>query len=155
MVFIFYFLFTNALPAIREVGVIDLLFGNKWLPHRDDFGTFNIVIASILVSIGAMVFAVPLGLAAAIFIAELAPPKVQGILKPMIELLAGIPSVVFGFFVQKSTKPTNKEINVIFILNMLPPKGFEWFLLCRVMVFRSFGEFYQYKKILRFGIKGL
>ncbi len=94
------FLLYDAIPAFMEIGLIPFLTGERWDPTSaiPKFGTVPLIVGTLLVTFGAMVFAVPLGLASAIFISELASPRLRHMLKPAIELLAGIPSVLYGFF---------------------------------------------------------
>jgi len=94
------FLLFDAVPAFIDIGLIPFLTGERWDPSSTipKYGTVPLVVGTLLVTFGAMAFAVPLGLASAIYIAELASPRMRGILKPAVELLAGIPSVVYGFF---------------------------------------------------------
>ena len=96
---IFVFLLRDALPILREGGVLDLLRGERWSPTAEpsQFGLLPLLLGSLYVTVGALLLAVPLGVACAIFIAEVAPPRVREVLKPVVELLAAIPSVVFGF----------------------------------------------------------
>jgi phosphate transport system permease protein len=98
--FILVYLFYNGYPAFVQVGLPDFLFGSQWNPTGtpEQYGIFPLVVGTILVMIGAMALAVPLGIASAIFISELAGPRLRTIIKPAVELLAGIPSVVYGFF---------------------------------------------------------
>ena len=98
--FILLFLLRDALNIFLLVGLPDFLLGHDWAPSAliPQYGIFPLIVGTVLVTIGAMVFAVPLSIGCAIYIAELASPGVKSILKPAIELLAGIPSVVFGFF---------------------------------------------------------
>lgn len=91
------FIFKEGLPVIKH-GVFSFIFGLEWLPNEGIFGIFPMIIGSFGVTIGALLLGVPLGLACAVFLAELAPPKAAQIIRPAIELLAGIPSVVYGFF---------------------------------------------------------
>jgi len=94
------FLLYDAVPAFIEIGLIPFLTGLTWDPTSliPKYGTVPLVVGTLMVTFGAMAFAVPLGLASAIYIAELASPGIRRTLKPAVELLAGIPSVVFGFF---------------------------------------------------------
>jgi len=92
------FLFTEGLPIVWEVNPAEFLFGMHWRPTRGVYGIFPMITGSLLVTLGALLICVPLGIGCAIFIAEIAPPKLKGIVKPGIELLAGVPSVVYGFF---------------------------------------------------------
>ncbi|WP_321506375.1 phosphate ABC transporter permease PstA [uncultured Methanoregula sp.] len=98
--FILLFLLRDGYPVFGEVGVIPFLFGMTWAPTAVEplFGIFPLIVGTLLVTLGAMVFAVPLSIGCAIYISELASPRVKQALKPAIELLAGIPSVVYGFF---------------------------------------------------------
>lgn len=92
------FLFANGLPAIVEIGVKEFLFGTKWRPGEDLYGIFPMIIGSIYATIGAILIGVPIGILTAIFMAKICPKKLYKILKPAVELLAGIPSIVYGFF---------------------------------------------------------
>ena len=92
------FLFITGAPFFAEVSITEFLFGTNWLPTNGDFGALPIIVDTLLVTLGAIIIALPLGLMTAIFIAELAPPKLRRILKFTVEILAGIPSIVFGFF---------------------------------------------------------
>lgn len=91
------FIFKEGSPALAQIGVFDFITGHKWAPSRQVFGIWPMIVGSFWVTIGALVLSVPLGLACAIFLAEVAPQKVSQVLKPVLELLAGIPSVVYGF----------------------------------------------------------
>jgi len=92
------FTLREGLPAFQEIGLGGLLGGRVWRPGREEFGLLAMTIGSILVTIGAIAFGVPLALGGAIFMAEVAPPRVRDIVRPAVELLAGIPSVVYGLF---------------------------------------------------------
>ncbi|MCA9995555.1 MAG: phosphate ABC transporter permease subunit PstC [Anaerolineales bacterium] len=94
---IFLFLLREGFPAFIEVPLSDL-FSSRWYPIEDKFGLLPLLAGSLLVTIGAVVIAVPLGLTTAIYLGEIAPPWQREILKPFIEVLAGIPSIVLGFF---------------------------------------------------------
>ncbi len=96
---IFLFLLWDALPLLRTVSLREILSGRNWLPTSEppQFGLLPLVLGSLYVTLGALVIAVPLGLAAAAFISEVAPRWMQELLKPTVEILATIPSVVFGF----------------------------------------------------------
>jgi phosphate transport system permease protein len=98
--FILLFLLRDGYPIFVEVGIIPFLFGDTWAPTAVPtlFGIFPLIVGTLLVTIGAIVFAVPLSIGCAIYVSELASPRVKSVLKPAIELLAGIPSVVYGFF---------------------------------------------------------
>jgi phosphate transport system permease protein len=98
--FILLFLLHDALPIFETVGIADFVFGETWNPTGTppSYGTWPLIVGTLLVTLGAVVIAVPLGIGSAVCIAELAPPRVKAVVKPAIELLAGIPSVVYGFF---------------------------------------------------------
>ncbi len=92
------FLFANGLPAIAKVGPLKFLLGMDWTPLNNRFGILPMIIGSIYVTAGAIVIGVPIGVLCAIFMAEFCPRKLYRVLKPAIELMAGIPSIVYGFF---------------------------------------------------------
>jgi phosphate transport system permease protein len=91
------FIFGAGAPIMLKAGVGHFLLGTRWAPTKDAFGIFPMVVASVLVTVGAMVIAVPLGVACAVFLSEIAPRRVAHVVRPAIQLLAGIPSVVYGF----------------------------------------------------------
>lgn len=91
------FIFKEGLPFMMKVGLKDFLFASEWDPLAGKFGIYPMIVASLWVTFGAMLIGAPLGIAGAIFLNEFAPQTVMKIIKPTIELLAGIPSVVFGF----------------------------------------------------------
>ncbi len=93
---IFYFLLREGLPTFFDIPLRQL-FGSRWYPIEGIFGLWPLLFGSILVTVGAVVIAVPLGLTTAIYLGEIAPPWQREILKPLIEVLAGIPSIVLGF----------------------------------------------------------
>lgn len=92
------FMFANGLPAIREIGLIDLLFGKIWKPNENQFGIFPMIVGSIYVTAGAIIVGVPIGLLTAVYMAKFCPPKLYKFMKPAVDLLVGIPSIVYGFF---------------------------------------------------------
>ena len=92
------FLFANGLPAIAKIGPIKFLTGIKWKPMNEIFGIFPMIVGSIYVTAGAILVGVPIGILCAVFMARFCPKKIYLILKPAIELMAGIPSIVYGFF---------------------------------------------------------
>ena len=97
VVLIFFFLLREGIPAFSRVPLGNL-FGTRWYPTFDLFGTLPLLLGSLLVTVTAIAIALPLGVATAVFVREVAPNWAREILKPMIEVLAGIPSVVLGFF---------------------------------------------------------
>lgn len=93
--FIFFFLFQEAYPAFEFAGLD--IFSTDWKLSQEQFGLGAAIYGTFIVTIGAMIIAIPLGILSAIFLSELAPYKLRVFLKPIIELLAGIPSIVYGF----------------------------------------------------------
>lgn len=93
---IFFFLLREGLPAFLDIPLRQL-FGSQWYPIEDSFGLLPLLVGSLLVTVGAVVIALPLGVITAIYLGEFAPPWQREILKPIIEVLAGIPSIVLGF----------------------------------------------------------
>ena len=91
------FIFSEGLPLILHTGLRDFLGSTHWAPTRGHFGILAMIVSSVLVTLGAMVVGLPLGLACAIVLAEFCPTRLKLILKPTLELLAGVPSVVYGF----------------------------------------------------------
>jgi phosphate transport system permease protein len=93
---IFYFLLSEGIPALREVRFSEFL-QTRWYPIEDYFGILPLLAGSLIVTLGAIIIAVPIGLLTAIYIAEIASPRTKEFLKPLVELLGGFPSVVLGF----------------------------------------------------------
>ncbi|MBS6645178.1 MAG: phosphate ABC transporter permease subunit PstC [Clostridiaceae bacterium] len=92
------FLFANGVPAIGKIGVLDFLLGEKWKPGNDIYGILPMILGSIYVTAGAIAVGVPIGILTAIYLSRFCPKRLYRIIKPAIDLLAGIPSVVYGFF---------------------------------------------------------
>ncbi len=92
------FLFANGIPAIGKIGVFNFLLGETWKPGNDLYGILPFILGSIYVTAGAIIIGVPIGLLTAIFMARFCPQSIYRFLKPAVDLLAGIPSVVYGFF---------------------------------------------------------
>lgn len=92
------YIFLKGSPAILKVGILDFLTGTEWQPRANIYGILPMIAASFVGTFGAIIFGVAIGLFTAIFLAEIAPAGVVKIFKPAINLLAGIPSVVYGFF---------------------------------------------------------
>ncbi len=90
------YLIISGLPAIREIGLIDFLFGDTWAASNDQFGILPLILTSVYGTAGAIVIGVPIGFFTAVFLAKVAPPKVAAMIRPVVNLLAGIPSVVYG-----------------------------------------------------------
>lgn len=93
-----FFLFAGGIPAIREIGLWKFLSGTVWRPSNNLYGIFPMILGSIYVTAGALFIGVPIGILTAVYLAKFCPPRLFKVLKPMAELLAGIPSVVYGFF---------------------------------------------------------
>ncbi len=92
------FLFANGIPAIGKIGVFNFLLGETWKPGNDLYGILPFILGSIYVTAGAIIIGVPIGLLTAIFMARFCPKSIHRFMKPAVDLLAGIPSVVYGFF---------------------------------------------------------
>ncbi|MGI6176109.1 MAG: phosphate ABC transporter permease subunit PstC [Christensenellales bacterium] len=92
------FLFANGTPALQKIGVFDFLLGKTWKPSNDIYGILPMILGSIYVTAGAIVVGVPIGILTAICLSKFSSKRTARILNPAVELLAGIPSVVYGFF---------------------------------------------------------
>lgn len=94
------FMLSKGLPAIKEIGLTNFLLGKEWSPsdHPAQFGILPMISGSICVTLGAVLFGVPTGIFTAVFLSKICSPKIYKILKPSVDLLAGIPSVIYGFF---------------------------------------------------------
>jgi len=92
------FLFYEGAPAFMEIGTFNLLFGDNWAPFYGRYGAAPLIYGSIMIVVGSLVISIPLGVIAAIFFAEFIPRWLGDLIKPFIELLAAIPSIIFGFF---------------------------------------------------------
>lgn len=103
------FIFIEGVPIIAKVGVIDFIFGMKWAPTQGSFGIFPMIVGSVSVTLGAAVLGVPTAICCSIFLTEFAPPIVSKIVRPAIQLLAGIPSVVYGFWGLTFVVPTIRK----------------------------------------------
>ena len=92
------FIFIKGIPIIAKVGLIDFVFGMKWAPSQGYYGIFPMIVGSVSVTLGAAIIGVPIAICCSIFLAEFAPATLRNIFRPAIQLLAGIPSVVYGFW---------------------------------------------------------
>lgn len=92
------FIVAEGTPIIAKVGVLKFVFGMKWAPSQGYYGIFPMIVGSISVTLGALILGVPIALCCAIFLAEFAPRLMRDVLRPAIQMLAGIPSVVYGFW---------------------------------------------------------
>ena len=91
-------LFLKSLPILRSVFIVDLLFDSSWFPLRGEFGFYPFIVGTAVVTVTAMALACPVCILSAIYLSEYASPRVRGVVKPSIDLLAGIPSVIFGLW---------------------------------------------------------
>lgn len=98
VVLICLFLFARGIPAISEIGFIKFIFGTKWKPTNNVFGILPMIIGSLYVTAGAVIIGTPIGILTAVFLARFCPDWLYKIIKPAVNLMAGIPSVVYGFF---------------------------------------------------------
>lgn len=92
------FLFANGLPAIREIGIFKFLLGTTWKPANNLYGNLPMIVGSLYVTAGALLIGVPVGILTAVFLARFVPEQLYRPLKAAVNLMAGIPSVVYGFF---------------------------------------------------------
>lgn len=92
------FLFANSIPALIEIGPLNFLLGTQWKPGNDLYGIFPMIVGSLYVTAGALILGVPVAILTAIFLARFCPTRLYRVLKPAVNLMAGIPSVVYGFF---------------------------------------------------------
>ena len=93
-----FFIFREGLPFMLDYGITNFIFGTEWFPLQQVYGIFPMIIGTIVVTILALLIGAPIGIAVAVFLSKIAPQRLVKIVKPMIDLLAGIPSVVYGLF---------------------------------------------------------
>lgn len=98
VVLICVFLFSNGIPAIAEIGVFKFLFGTEWRPSNNIYGIFPMILGSIYVTAGAIALGVPVALLTSVFMAKFCPKKIYPFFRSAINLMAGVPSIVYGFF---------------------------------------------------------
>ena len=103
------FLFANGIPAMKEIGFLDFLTGEQWRPNNKIFGILPMIAGSIYVTAGAILVGVPIGILTSVFMAKYCPKRAYPVLKGATELLAGIPSVVYGFFGLVVLVPVTRE----------------------------------------------
>jgi phosphate transport system permease protein len=132
LVVIAVFIFRESMPALREVGLVEMVLGTKWYPRYDSYGLLTMIVGSLSATFVALAIAVPLSLGAAILLAEVAPRKVRTVTRPAIELLVGIPSVVYGlvglvaltpFIAQFSTRGSGSSVlaaGIVLAVMVLP-----------------------------------
>ena len=104
------FIFAGGVPGIMKIGVFNFLFGTVWKPSSEIYGILPFIIGSLYVTALALLFGVPLGIICAIYLAKFCPPKLKKVFEPAINLLAGIPSVVYGFFGLVVIVPAIKDL---------------------------------------------
>ena len=94
------FLFANGIPAIKEIGAVQFLFGTDWSPKNQpaSYGILPMIIGSLCVTAGAVVIGLPIGILTAIYLSHFCPEKLHKALEPLVQLMAGIPSIIYGFF---------------------------------------------------------
>ena len=126
------FLFKEGLPIFKTVSIKDFVFGQYWYPTSEppDFGIFPLIVASVLVTTVSAVISIPLGVMTAVYLAEIASKKVSEIVKPVVELLAALPSVVIGFFGMVLVAPFLQEVFNI-------PTGLNLFNAALMLAFMS------------------
>lgn len=105
-----FFLFVNGVPAMKEIGFVQFLMGEDWRPNNNLYGILPMIMGSIYVTAGAIIIGVPIGILTSVFMAKYCPKKIYPFLKACTELLAGIPSVVYGFFGLIVLVPFTREI---------------------------------------------
>ena len=110
VVLICVYLFASGVPVMAEIGFTDFLFGTKWKPSSGYYGIFPMIIGSILVTGIAVIIGVPIGILCAVFMSHYCPKKLYRFVKPAINLLAGIPSIVYGFFGLVVIVPIMKDL---------------------------------------------
>ena len=104
------FMFANGLPAIMEIGPLNFLTGIEWRPNNDIYGILPMIVGSVLTTIGALIIGAPIGILSAVFLAFYCPKKIYPVLKSGVQLLAGIPSVVYGVFGLMVLVPFVREV---------------------------------------------
>ena len=92
------YMFISGIPAIYEIGLLKFLFGTNWEPSSNQYGILHLILSSIFSMIGAIIIGIPIGLLSAVYLSEIASKRIANLIRPLIQLLAGIPSVVYGFF---------------------------------------------------------
>ncbi len=92
------YMFISGIPAIYEIGLLKFLFGTNWEPSNNQYGILHLILSSIFSMIGAIIIGIPIGLLSAVYLSEIASKRIANLIRPLIQLLAGIPSVVYGFF---------------------------------------------------------
>lgn len=104
------FIFKNGIPAISEIGFKDFILGKVWKPKQNIYGIFPMIISSIYVTAGAIIIGGPVGILTAVFLSCYCPKRLYKIIKPMINLLASVPSIIYGFFFLVAVVPIMQKL---------------------------------------------
>lgn len=104
------FIFKNGVPSISEIGPKEFLLGKTWKPSKQEFGIFSMIVSSVYVTLGATLIGAPIGILTAIFLAHYCPKSLYKIVKPMINLLASVPSIIYGFFFLVAIVPVMQRL---------------------------------------------
>ena len=107
------FLFANGIPAMKEIGIIKFLTGQLWRPKNNIYGILPMIVGSIYITAGAILVGVPVGIMTSVFMAKYCPKKIYAPLKSATELLAGIPSVIYGFFGLVVMVPAVRQLCIV------------------------------------------
>lgn len=112
IIVIFYFIFEGGVPFMLRYGVKDFIFGTKWTPSNSNpqYGILPMIVGSLVITLGAVVIGVPTGVFTSIFMAKFCPPKLYCILKPAVNMMAAIPSIVYGFFALRMIVPFMRSV---------------------------------------------
>lgn len=110
VVLICVFIFSNGVPAIKEIGFKNFILGRSWKPKQNLYGIFPMIVASVYVTAGAIIIGGPIGILTAIFLAYYCPKSVYRVVKPMINLLASVPSIIYGFFFLVAVVPVMQKL---------------------------------------------
>ena len=117
------FLFANGIPAMSEIGFVKFLTGEVWRPGSDQYGILPMIVGSLYVTAGAIIFGVPIGILTSVFMAMYCPKKIYKPLKAATELLAGIPSVIYGFFGLVVVVPLIRDFGMLYKANIVDDPG--------------------------------
>lgn len=98
VILICYFLFSNGIGAMADIGFTNFIFGKEWRPGNDIYGIFPMILGTFYITGGSLVIGIPLGMLMAVFLSRYCPKKIYGLVNSLVELLAGIPSIIYGFF---------------------------------------------------------
>ena len=134
VVLICIFMFANGIPAIAKIGPLNFLLGEKWKPMNNIFGILPMIVGSIYVTAGAIIIGVPIAFFASVYLAKFCNEKLYKILKPAVELMAGIPSIVYGFFGLVVIVPIMQKLMGGSGKSVLAPHGNE---VCSLQYFRE------------------